>query len=567
MFARDSKEPRCLSLLGLILACWGVFFPALSPAQSLDWQWVESAGGLGWEYCWDLACDADGNVFATGIYEGTADFGNLSVTGSSGYNCFVAKLDSAGNWLWVRSAQAVSSQGTGIASDPLGNCYVVGSFTPSVTFGDITLTGAGSGDIFVAKLDPAGNWLWATRLGGSGHDASHKGIGLDGAGNVYVCGSFENSVVIGPDTLNSVGGADIFIAKLDPTGNCLWARRAGGSFYDDRALDLALDPDGDCLLTGHFFGTADFGSQSLSASGISDIFAAKLDSAGNWLWATRAGGIDSDSAVSIAAGSDGSAWLTGYFRRTADFGPYSLFSANTREDIFAAKLDSAGNWLWARRAGCSTDHDGGQEIAVNSAGEAYLTGYFDDTADFGATILTSRGSPDVFFAQLDSAGNWLWARRSGGQQWDSAMGLTLCPDGGACVSGVFTGAATFAPFGLVSQGNWDLFIGRINAQTPASDWLADPPEAIWLGPPSPHPVRGAAAIDYIIKEGGRVWLGIYDLRGRLVHVLADRDLAPGNYRALWDARDDDGALLPSGIYFCRLRSGSAEATRRLILVK
>ncbi len=133
-----------------------------------------------------------------------------------------------------------------------------------------------------------------------------------------------------------------------------------------------------------------------------------------WSWAERAGGSSNDYGYGIAVDSSGNAFVTGYFRgSSADFGSTTLNSSGA-SDVFVAKLDSSGNWLWAERAGGSSA-DYGSGIAVDSSGNAYVTGFFrSPSADFGSTTLNSSGAYDVFVAKLDSSGNWLWAERAGG---------------------------------------------------------------------------------------------------------------------------------------------------------
>jgi hypothetical protein len=119
-----------------------------------------------------------------------------------------------------------------------------------------------------------------------------------------------------------------------------------------------------------------------------------VDSGGNFLWAKRAGGVSSVRGQGIAVDSSGNAYVTGYFQGTAVFGATTLTSAGSN-DIYMAKVDSGGNFLWAKRAG-GTSYDVGQSIAVDSSGNAYVTGEFVGTAVFGATTLTSAGNSDVF---------------------------------------------------------------------------------------------------------------------------------------------------------------------------
>ncbi len=150
--------------------------------------------------------------------------------------------------------------------------------------------------------------------------------------------------------------------------------------------------------------------------------------------------------------------MAGYFEGTATFGPYTLTSSGNK-DVFAAKLDPDGNWLWAVRAG-GVDFDFGRGIAADGAGHALLTGYFEGTATFGPYTLTSSGNFDIFIAKLDEGGNWLWAVQAGGSLPDYGYGIAADGAGHACLTGEFQGSAAFGPYTLTASG-YDAFVARL----------------------------------------------------------------------------------------------------------
>ena len=183
-----------------------------------------------------------------------------------------------------------------------------------------------------------------------------------------------------------------------------WAASAGGTDYD-YGNAIAVDSEGNCYVTGNFVEIATFGEHTLVSSdeGDLDIYVAKMDINGNWVWAVRAGGIDWDSGSGIVIDNIGNIYISGYFMMTADFGPFSLTS-NGWNDIFAAKLDPDGNWLWVNQAG-GTHYDGGSAIAIDGEGVCYVSGDFMNTAYFGSHSLTSNGSQDGFIASVMSTLN------------------------------------------------------------------------------------------------------------------------------------------------------------------
>ncbi|PXY79355.1 MAG: hypothetical protein CXX81_02760 [Methanobacteriota archaeon] len=213
----------------------------------------------------------------------------------------------------------------------------------------------------------------------------------------------------GSTTLSSSGGAEIFVAKVSSSGSWEWAVKAGGSLWDGGA-SIAVDLNGNVFVTGKFESTASFGSTTLtSADGESsrDIFVAKLSNSGTWLWAVRAGGPSGDYGVGIAVDNTGNAFVTGDFKATANFGSTTLSSSGDA-DIFVAKLSGSGSWIWATKAG-GTSNDYGAEIVVDSNGNPLVTGSFESTATFGSSSVTSEGYSDIFISKLVlkyGQGNW-----------------------------------------------------------------------------------------------------------------------------------------------------------------
>jgi hypothetical protein len=537
-------------------------------SQTPEWQWAVRAGGTDDDYCYDIAIDSQGNQYVTGDFNENAAFGTHNLPSFGSYDIFVAKLDPAGNFLWsVNAGGTTNDQARSIAVDGAGNVWLTGLFQRTATFGNYTLTSSGSHDIFAAKLDSAGNFLWAVRAGGTNSDIGND-IAVDGSGNAWLTGQIHGTADFGPYTLNSFGDYDIFAAKLDPDGNFIWAVNAGGTSYD-YGYAIAVDSVGNACLTGHFYGTASFGSYSFTSSGHDDIFAAKLDSAGNWLWAARAGGTSLDEGQDIAVDSAGNAWLTGDIGgATTSFGDISLTS-NGSLDIFICKIDPTGNFLWAINAG-GTSADYGYGIAIDSAGNGWLTGLFRETAAFGTYSLTSSGDFDIFAAKIDPAGNFIWAVRAGGDYNDLGYSIATDGAGNAWLTGDFEATASFGPYALTSTGYEDIFVAKLGSGTPVDDEL-NPPAVFPMLSASPNPFAAST----VIKVGGgkpEGWSGnaslvIHNLKGQKVRSLPLATVSTNGFELNWDGRDELGAACPNGIYLALLDLDGRRATLRLSLVK
>ncbi len=449
----------------MFLVILALVFMGLS-AEGADWTWAKSAGGTFNDEGKAIAVDTSGNSYISGFFKGTATFGPTILTSSGNEDTFVAKLDADGNWLWAKSAGGTS--GNAIAVDAAGNCYVSGYLYGAATFGSTNLTCSGGWDIFVAKLDTNGNWLWARRAGGVSYDCGYA-IAVDAVGNSYISGYFYGTAIFGTTSLISSGAYNIFVAKLDTDGNWLWAKRAGGT-SSDMSYAIAVDTAGNSYISGFIDGPATFGTTILSNSGSGDIFVAKIDPSGNWLWAKQAGGMNDDEGKAIAVDAAGNSFISGDFQDSATFGT-TILTSSGNQDIFVAKLDTNGNWLWAKQAGGEIG-DTGNAIAVDALGNCSLIGYFNGTATFGTTILTSDGGSDVLVAKMDASGNWLWAKQVGGALMERGHAIAVDAAGNNYISGCFWGTETFGSTSMTSDGYMDIFVAKLeliySPQTPVN---------------------------------------------------------------------------------------------------
>ena len=225
------------------------------------------------------------------------------------------------SWQWARGAGYTGSdQALATAIDASGNVYTIGWYTSAnITFGSITLSnpGVATSDVFVTKHDAAGNAVWAKTFGGTDGEIGNS-IAVDASGNVYITGWFTSTTVaMGTSTLtnSSAGSSDIFLAKLSSAGNVLWAKNIGGTSAD-RCNGITLDASGNIYATGCFMSaTVNFGANTLTnnGTGTNDFFISKFDANGTNLWAKSAGGNNSDIGNGITVDSLGNAYATGMF--------------------------------------------------------------------------------------------------------------------------------------------------------------------------------------------------------------------------------------------------------------
>jgi len=442
--ALDNLPPDS-QLIGRASASGGRLGPSI-------WEWAANAGSSNRDYGNGIDVDSSDDVYVTGGFIGTANFGSTNLTSSGGSDGFIAKLNSSGSWQWAVGAGDSSPE---IVVDSSDDVYVTGGFIGTANFGNTVLTSSGGYDIFIAKLNRSGSWQWAVRAGGSNLDVA-RGIAIDSSGNLYVTGGFLGSATFGSTNLTSRGtSSDTFIAKLNSSGSWQWAVNERGTEGAGEGAGIAVDSNGNVyVISGRM------------------IEVIKLNSSGSLQWKLR-GNIIADSSsdnrgYGIALDSSDNAYVSGYFQGTAAFGNTSLTSSGG-SDIFIAKLNSSGSWQWVVNAG-GLNHDEGRGMDVDSSGNIYVTGRFQDSATFGSTNLTSSGGSDGFIAKLNSSGSWQWTVNAGSSNHGHGYGIAVDSSDNAYVTGSFQGTATFGSTSLTSSGDSDIFIAKRVQDSDGDGW-------------------------------------------------------------------------------------------------
>ena len=360
---------------------------------------------------------------------------------------------------WARAAAGQGfDYGNYITTDDSGNVYLSGQFEYDCNFGPKTVSTAGQHDIFVAKYNSSGTLIWVKRAGSTDGDAGH-GIGLDAQRNIYTTGEFEKTCYFSVTDSVTVGGTNInniYISKYDNNGNLVWLRSVVSN-GDGRGRALACDTAGNIYFTGSFARNANFGGINISYYGYADAFLAKYNKDGNAVWVRKSGGTSDDKGKGVALDNFGNVFLCATFTNTANISGHFL-SASGLYDSYIVKYDTSGNYIWAVKAG-GTDTTKMAGITTDSDGNAYVTGYFIDSATFGTTTLISQGSYDFFIAKYNANGEFVWAKRGGGSYEDFGQGISYDSRRNLIyVTGQFDYMATFDGMPVSSVGNRDVFV-------------------------------------------------------------------------------------------------------------
>jgi len=227
----------------IFISIFSLALSQISLAQNQSFEWAKRMGGTDWEIGISIANDNNGNIYTTGRFTGTVDFdpgaGIINLTSKGQDDIFIHKLDTAGNLLWVKQMGGTNTDiGYSITTDNNDNVYTTGVFADTVDFnpgaGTTNFSSiSGTFDIFIQKLDASGDFLWAKQIGGT-NVQTVRSITIDKSGNVYTTGCFRGTVDFDPgiDTANLTGDWDIFIQKLDASGNFLWVKQMGGTGGD-----------------------------------------------------------------------------------------------------------------------------------------------------------------------------------------------------------------------------------------------------------------------------------------------------------------------------------------------
>lgn len=387
---------------------------------------------------------------------------------------------------WVK---AFGSTGTDRAEDMVkdaaGNLYVAGAFTGTVDFdpgaGVVNLVSTGGFDGYIVKLDANGNYAWSFRLGDTGTQSASE-IAVDASGNVYAVGSFTGTVDFDPGAgvssyTATASGQDLFILKLDASGNFSWAKRIGGT-NNELIGGLAIGAAGELVLAGGFESTVDFNpdntvTENRSSAGLYDIFILRLTTNGDFISVGHMSGAGSDFASGLGFDPSGNILLTGDFQVTTDFDPgagISTIAAGTMGDNgFVVKLTPTGNFIWAFQFG-GNGSDRGNSVASDADGDIYITGSFAGTADFdpgaGTTNRITNGGYDAFVAKYTSGGALVWVKSYGGSNSDYGNVVNVDANENVYVGGHFLGTTDLDPgtgtYSIASAGQ-DLYFLKLDA--------------------------------------------------------------------------------------------------------
>ena len=317
-------------------------------------------------------------------------------------------------------------------------------------------------------------WFLAKGYGGSREDKGNA-ITVDASGNFYIVGDYMSaSLVLGSSTLTNINltSTNLFIVKVDGSGNVIWAKGFGDA-GNDYAKSVKTDASGNVFVVGSFNSdsiTFDGGTNYLKNAcqgcGWEDLFIAKFTSTGDLLWAKKAGGVDWEYANSVAVDNNGNVFVAGSFSSdTVTFDTVTIAIPNNKSSAFLAKYNFNGQLAWVRTYGKELFNEA-TGVATDNSGNVYITGDFEDlTISFGTYSLINNGQVDAFLVKLNTNGTVLWAKNGGNLLYDYGKSVTTDASGNVYMTGEFNsdeitfGAYTLQNYAQASSTN-DIFVAK-----------------------------------------------------------------------------------------------------------
>jgi hypothetical protein len=561
---------RLTLIIGFIIS-----FNSLVCAQTFDWG--NSIGGSGTERAWGLTIDSSGNTITTGQYTDSVDAdpgpGTFSLFSEGYLRSYIRKLTPDNELVWAYNISSNSGTCAALASDADGNTFAVGSFqaTPDFDHGQdsLVLSSNGLTDVFVLKIDPSGELIWAKSFGGI-MDENPWSVTVDRWGNCFVTGSFMDTVDfdpgIGVTEDFSNGEIDVFVVKLNADGDFKWVRCIGGTL-NETGRTVVTDLNGNVYTGGEFRGSVELnpngGTLVHSVDETTDFFIQKLDSSGNYVWARFIGGASGELIQSLAIDhATSSVYATGSFAGTVNFNPMGtaifLTSMDGYPDCFVWKLQQNGTVVWAKQFG-DEFHDVGQSITSDQAGYIYVAGYFTGTVDFdpssGVHNTSAQGNGvDSYIQKLNANGEFMWVETWGsGFSFDELNGVKVSQMGDVYGLGVFGASmdldATADTNYLYSNGNMDVFQVKLNQTTFGVD---EKEQAGFTVDSNPFEESFGIHFGSLMEQ---VDFSILDSKGTI--VLTANCKSCTDYQ--FDARD-----LSQGIYFLQIHQNDTQQVIKLL---
>ena len=479
MFPLKSMKLKLLFILLLISG----FAHANNPTPS----WINTFKSYDNQTITKTLTDNKGNVYTVGTFRTSLTFGNYTIYSYGIQNIYIVKYDSSGKFLWAKN-DCTGEGGLNLNSaaiDKSGNIILCGDFySNQKSFGSIVLSNSnpsGPTKYFVVKYNSDGNVLWAKSNSTTISYTSALSVVCDNLGNIFVAGTFQdNTINFGSFVLNKTtkdyNNIDGFLVKLDATGNFIWASVFSGDGRES-ATNMASDPSGNVYITGQFNGYyANFGNSKVTNSfyiGYGDVFLAKCNSNGEFIWARGAKG-GRCQPNSIIIDYLGNIYLGGQFMsHELKFDQCTLTNSNSLNyndwKGFMVKFAPNGSAILVKQSSNETVGDLNTSMCIDKYGFIYSTGYFTSaTLTLDNIILTksAQTGQDMYFCKYNTNGKVIWAQNVG-CSYSSGVSVAVDNSGNLFLGGLYglNDPKIYQPFNYFKLTNDGDFVAKILGDT------------------------------------------------------------------------------------------------------
>jgi hypothetical protein len=450
-------------------------------------------------------------------------------------NFYLTKFSSSGSILWS------------IDNIPNGHSAVNNDY--------IFITALEGGQQHIKRLALDGTLIWDVSTGLS---SQIKDIKVDVTGSVYIVGAlYLEQAIIGEDTLrNSTENQYFFLAKMDCSGNWLWARQStDGHIFQH--LNINVSDNHNVYVSGEFFENLESNSDVISSAGGSNGFIAKYNDQGVYDWSFNVGSYGPSGGQewvnSVDEDSKGNVYAVGYYDNTLQIGSTLLPDVTGYESAFILKLDKDGLPLWADGMYGAWKKTA-EYVKVDNNDQVYVTGAFGDPVTFGSITMTNPGYLEPYLVKYDSTGTSLWATAFGGG--GSGCGIDITPDNKILVSGIFGESVDFGGHPQTAVGN-SMFLTKISDNSATTTSVSNPEKTFSALSVSPNPGNGIFHISYSAAITEDLILSVFDAKSQIVY--SEKIAASGSIEKVIDLSGK-----AKGVYTIEIKGKKIREVSRIV---
>jgi hypothetical protein len=415
-----------------------------------------------------LVPDGTGNAYQLGTFSNTTTIAGTVYTSQGSSDAFLAKYDAAGNLLSLRLfSTADYERASNLVVDAAGNVYFSLMVSSPVALDNTTTINAGQ---YVVCYSARGTATWAQPV-----DLGGDSIGVDALGHVFVAGLFQDMFFLGNNTLTTPGTGrhGLYLARLSAATGAVESLQmpgyyppAKGAVFNYYTPAITVAPSGEVFLLNVFGNRIIIGTDTLTTRGWDDVLIAKFTAQGTREWTQQYGGPSIEAVAQAVADASGNLYLTGSFRETASFGPFSAISAGDY-DGYLVKYSPQGTAQWVQTGG-GPHNDFWNGLTLDTAGNPYITGSFYESARLGSSTLASTGRDDLLVAAYTAAGQLRWVQQAGGSASDEGYDIYTDAAGQVYVNASTQGVCPVGPSTITATARFENFLARLGSTTLAA---------------------------------------------------------------------------------------------------